>query len=417
MSPEPAAPSRPVPWRTIWAAIGSVVATLAAITVVQAVSRILIWILIAGFFAIVLSPPVDWLEHRARMRRSLATILVFLFGLSLVGGLMYAFITPIVDQSQEFADNFPRYVEEAKAGEGPLGGLVQRFDLDRRIEERRDDFEKALNDLGRNSLDIVRGVGNAVAATLTILVLTILMLLSGPRMLRTGLGALSPPNAERVRHVAADCAKAVTGYVAGNLLISVIAGVASFIFFLVADVPFRTVLALWVAFADLIPLVGATLGAIPAVIVAFLNSTALGIATVVFFVVYQQFENHVLQVTIMSKTVDLNPLVVLVAVLIGVELTGILGALLAIPVAGVIQVLGRDIYDERRGRLKDEPTVGSEQVPVSELAASGEPPDASVPEPATDPAPLAAEPAAVGAGESTTGESSTTDATTTEVRQ
>lgn len=376
MSPEPAAAHRPVPWRTIWATIGSVVLTLAAITVIRAVSRILIWIVIAGFFAIVLSPPVDFLEHKARMRRSLATILVFLTGLGVVGGLMYAFITPIVDQSQEFADNFPRYVEEAKAGEGPLGGLVQRFDLDRRIEERRGDLEKALNDLGRNSLDIVRGVGNVVAATLTIFVLTILMLLSGPRMLRSGLGALSPPTAVHVRHVAADCAKAVTGYVAGNLTISVIAGVASFIFFLVADVPFRTVLALWVAFADLIPMVGATLGAIPAVIVAFLNSTAMGIATVVFFVVYQQFENHVLQVTIMARTVDLNPLVVLVAVLVGVELTGILGALLAIPVAGVIQVLGRDIYDERRGRLKHEPTIGIEKVPVSELGTTG--PEAAV---------------------------------------
>ena len=392
MSPEPAAPPRPVPWRTIWATIGSVVLTLAAIAVVQAVSRILIWLIIAGFFAIVLSPPVDFLVNKARMRRSLATVLVFLVGLGVVGGLMYAFITPIVDQSQEFADNFPRYVEEAKAGEGPLGGLVQRYDLDRRIEERRDDFERALNDLGRNSLDIVRGVGNVVAATLTIFVLTILMLLSGPRMLRTGLGALSPPTAQRVRHVAADCAKAVTGYVAGNLTISVIAGVASFTFFFVADVPFRTVLALWVAFADLIPLVGATLGAIPAVIVAFLNSTAMGIATVVFFVVYQQFENHVLQVTIMAKTVDLNPLVVLVAVLVGVELTGILGALLAIPVAGVIQVLGRDIYDERHGRLKEEPTIGSEQIPVSELAggAEGEPvppvePTEGVPDPAAEP--------------------------------
>ena len=369
MSPEPAS-SRPVPWRTIWAAIGSVVLTLAAITVVQAVSRILVWIVIAAFFAIVLSPPVDFLERRVRMRRSVATVLVFLVGLGLVGGLMYAFITPIVDQSQEFADNFPRYVEEAKAGEGPLGGLVQRFDLDRRIEDRRDEFEKALNDLGRNSLEIVRGVGNVVAATLTIFVLTILMLLSGPRMLRSGLGALSPPVADRVRHVAADCAKAVTGYVAGNLTISVIAGVASFAFFLLADVPFRTVLALWVAFADLIPLVGATLGAIPAIVVAFLNSTAMGVATVVFFVVYQQFENHVLQVTIMAKTVDLNPLVVLVAVLVGVELTGILGALLAIPVAGIIQVLVRDVYDERHGRLKDEPTIGAEEIPVSGLAAS-----------------------------------------------
>ena len=368
MSPEPAR-RQPVPWGTIWAAIGSVVLTLAAIAVIKSVSRILIWIIIAGFFAIVLSPPVDFLERRVKLRRSLATMVVFLTVLGAVGGLMYTFIRPIVDQSQEFSDNFPRYVEDAKAGRGPLGGLVKRYDLDEKIEERRDDFRNALNQLGRNSLDIVRGVGNAVAATLTIFVLTILMLLSGPRMLRSGLGALSPPAAERVRLVAGDCAKAVTGYVAGNLLISVIAGIATFAFLFVAGVPFRTVLALWVAFADLIPLVGATLGAIPAVIVAFLNSTAMGVATVIFFVVYQQFENHVLQVTIMAKTVDLNPRVVLVAVLIGVELTGVLGALLAIPVAGIIQVLGRDLYDQRSGRLKDEPTIGTAEIPISAVSA------------------------------------------------
>ena len=372
MSPEPAARAQ-VPWRTIWAAIGSVVLTLAVIAMVQAVSRVLIWMVIAAFFAVVLSPPVDFLEHKLKLRRSLATMVVFLSVLGLVGGLLYAFITPIVDQSREFADNFPRYVEDAKAGRGPLGGIVKRYDLDRRIEENQEELRNALNELGRNSLDIVRVLGNAVAAALTIFVLTILMLLSGPRMLRTGLGALSPPTAEHARHVAADCAKAVTGYVAGNLLISVIAGTASFVFLFVAGVPFRTVLALWVAFADLIPLVGATLGAIPAVVVAFLHSTTAGIATVIFFVVYQQFENHVLQVTIMAKTVDLNPLVVLIAVLIGVELSGILGALLAIPVAGIIQVLGRDLFDSRRGGWKEEPTVGTDEVPVSRLDADGQP--------------------------------------------
>ncbi|MGQ0519667.1 MAG: AI-2E family transporter [Actinomycetota bacterium] len=384
MSPEPAAKAQPVPWRTIWASIGSVVLTLAAIAVVRSVSRVLIWIVIAGFFAIVLSPPVDFLEQRARIRRSLATVVVFLTVLGAVGSLMYAFISPVVEQSQEFADNFPRYVEDAKAGRGPLGGLVKRYDLDDKIEERRDDFREALNELGRNSLDIVRGVGNVVAAALTIFVLTILMLLSGPRMLRGGLAALSPPTAEHVRHVASDCARAVTGYVAGNLLISVIAGAASFAFLFFAGVPFRTVLALWVAFADLIPLVGATLGAIPAVIVAFLHSTAAGIATVIFFVLYQQFENHVLQVTIMSKTVDLNPLVVLVAVLIGVELSGILGALLAIPVAGVIQVLARDLYDQRRGRFKPEPTVGAAETPVSAVAGPAPPAPAGGDDPARD---------------------------------
>jgi predicted PurR-regulated permease PerM len=372
MSPEPAVPARtPVPWRTIWATIGSVVLTLAAITVVKSVSKILIWLVIAGFFAIVLSPLVDFLEHKVNVRRAVATLLVILTMLGVFGALLYTFITPIVDQSQQFADHFPRYVEDAKAGRGPLGGLVKKYKLDKRIEEHRADFQKALNNLGRNSLDIVKGVGNAVAAAVTIFVLTILMLLSGPRMMRNGLGALSPPTAERVRRVAADCGRAVTGYVAGNLLISVIAGTATFIFLWLADLPFRTVLALWVAFADLIPLVGATIGAVPAVLVGFLNSTSRGIFTVVFFIAYQQFENHVLQVTIMSRTVDLNPLVVLTTVLIGVELSGLLGALLAIPVAGIIQVLARDIYDDKRGILKHEPTIGEEEIPLSQLTDDG----------------------------------------------
>jgi hypothetical protein len=132
------------------------------------------------------------------------------------------------------------------------------------------------------------------------------------------------------------------------------------------------VLALWVAFADLIPLVGATLGAIPTILVALLHSTTAGIAMFAVFVAYQQFENHVLQVTIMSRTVRLNPLTVLVSVLAGVELFGILGALLAIPAAGVLQVILRDLYDHRRGGLKPEPTVGQDEVPVSQVVAEEE---------------------------------------------
>ncbi len=361
-------PSRPVPWRTILATIGAVLATVVAILVIREISRVLVWIVIAAFFAIVLSPPVNFLQHRLRFPRSLATVVVFLLGLALMTALLYAFIRPVVEQSQRFVDNFPRYVQEAKAGEGPLGSVVNRYDLDRRLEERQDELRNNLNRLGTRSVNVLARVGNAVAATLTIIVLSILMLLSGPRMLQGGLSILAPHRREHVRHVAADCAKAVTGYVAGNLLISVVAGVTTFVALWVIGVPFRTVLALWVAFADLIPLIGATLGAIPAVIVALLHGTTAGIVTIIFFIVYQQFENHVLQVTIMSKTVDLNPLVVLVTVLIGVELSGMLGALFAIPLAGVIQVIGRDVLDTHRGRLKDEPTVGSNELPVSEHA-------------------------------------------------
>jgi len=190
-------------------------------------------------------------------------------------------------------------------------------------------------------------------------------------MLQGGLNALSPPHRGRVRRVANDCARAITGYMFGNLLISVVAGVATYVALWVAHVPFRGVLSLWVAFADLIPLVGATLGAIPTIAVAFLHSVPAGIGIVIFYVVYQQFENHVLQVTIMSRTVALNPLLVLVSVLVGVELLGVVGALLAIPAGGIIQVIGRDLWDEYRGRPKDVPTVGADEVPVTEAADDG----------------------------------------------
>lgn len=339
--------------------------TLAAFEVLGHITRILTWLVVALFFAIVLSPPVDFLVRRARFPRSLATMTVFLVGIALFAAMMYAFIRPLVDQSQEAIDNFPEYVTDARAGRGPIGDLVTRYDLDERLEQNQERIREQVNSLGSNSLKIVAGVGNAVAAVLTILVLAILMILEGPKMLRGFVNSLEPPRGERFARVAGDAAKAVTGYVAGNLLISLVAGVSTFVFLLVAGVPFAGVLSLWVAFADLIPMVGATLGAIPAVAVAFIHGVPTGIAAIVFYVLYQQFENHVLQVTIMSRTVKLNPLMVLVSVLIGVEVFGILGALLAIPVAGVIQVVGRDIWDEKRGEFKDVPTVGVEETPIS----------------------------------------------------
>jgi predicted PurR-regulated permease PerM len=374
MLPTPA-PRQPVPWRTIWASIFSVVVTVAGYLMVRQLTRIITWLVVALFFAIILSPPVDFAVRRLRFPRALATLAVFLLGFVAVAAMMYAFIRPLVDQSQQVSDKFPTFVADAKAGRGPIGHLVKKYNLDQRLEDNKDKINQQIKKLGSNSLRIVRGVGNALAAGLTIFVLAFLMILEGPEMLKGGLNALSPPQRERVRKVAADSAKAVTGYMAGNLLISVIAGVATFAWLFFTGVPFRGVLGLWVAFADLIPLVGATLGAIPTVAVAFIHSVPVGIGTIVFYVVYQQFENHVLQVTIMARTVALNPLAVLVSVLIGVELFGLAGALLAIPAAGVIQVIGRDVWDEHRGRLKEEPTVGADETPVDEMPPDETPAD------------------------------------------
>jgi predicted PurR-regulated permease PerM len=179
--------------------------------------------------------------------------------------------------------------------------------------------------------------------------------------------------------VSHDCAKTVTGYITGNLLISVICGLLTWVVLALTGVPFAGLIALFVGLADLIPLVGATLGAVVGIVAAFTQSITAGIIVVIFFVVYQQLENHLLQPLIFARTVQLNPLTVLLAILIGVELAGILGALLAIPVAGIIQIVARDIWDTRRGRLKTEPTVGEQREPAdaapttAELPGSGSP--------------------------------------------
>jgi predicted PurR-regulated permease PerM len=356
----------PVPVRTILATIGLVLATIIAIRIVQLLANVIGLLVVAGFFAIVLTPAVDYLERKG-MRRSIATIIVFLAGLGLLGGMLTVFIQPIVREVNDFIDDFPQFVESAREGRGPIGRLVQRFDIDRIIEENQQEWQDSLRNAGAPALGVLRRVAGGVFALVTILVLTFLMVLEGPKLTAAALTAIGGRYRERVRHVAADCSKAVTGYMAGNLLISVVAGITTFVFLTITGVPFAGVLGLWVAFADLIPLVGATLGAIPTIGVAFLSSPGRGIAALIFYIVYQQLENHILQPTIMSRTVDINPLMVLVSVLVGVQLFGVVGALLAIPVAGVLQVIVRNLYDEREGRLKLEPTIGTDEVPLSDL--------------------------------------------------
>jgi predicted PurR-regulated permease PerM len=347
--------------------IALVVATYLTLRAIVLLAHIETLLVVAAFFAVVLTPAVDLVRRKLHVSRGLSTAIVFIVGLALLGGLMYTFIRPLVEQGREFADNFPTYVSEAREGRGPAGDLVKRYNLDERLRDAQASIEESMGNAGGGALKVAGKVLGGVASVITILVLSLMMILYGPDILKSALNVLEPTKRERVRAVASDCARALTGYVMGNLLISVVAGTATFIALLIFGVPFAAVLALWTAFADLIPLVGATLGAIPTIGVAFLHSTAAGIGMLVFYIVYQQFENHVLQVVIMSKTVQINQLFVLVSVLIGVELLGILGALLAIPAAGVLQVIVRDLWDHRAGKFKEEPTIGTDEIPVSEV--------------------------------------------------
>ena len=348
---------RGVPLASIVTVIALVLTTGAALWLLGHTTRIITWFLVSGFFAVVLTPPVDWIVQHLQLRRSIAVTLVFVLGLAALGGLGYTFVKPLAKQATQFANDFPTYVKDAEAGRGTVGKYVKRYKLDDWLTRNQDEIRRRANKIFApekvfgTAVGALGSVFSIFAAILTMAVLTFLMLMEGRELLLTATRLLRPRSHERVARVARDAARAITGYVNGNLLISVIAGLATFVYLRIVDVPFAGVLALWVAFADLIPLVGATLGAIPPVILAFLSSTTTGVATVIFYIVYQQFENQVLQVTIMARAVALKPLVVLGTVLFGVELFGLLGALLAIPAAGIIKVIGADIVAHRRPDL------------------------------------------------------------------
>jgi predicted PurR-regulated permease PerM len=359
------APRQRVPARAIAVTIGMVLATAAILLLGWGVRRVLTWIVVAALLSVVLGPVVDLAERRLHLRRAVATLLVFLLFLVALAGIVTVFIRPLATEGPEFIDRLPGYVEDARAGRGPVGGLVQRYNLDQYLERNQGRLRESTNRITAPALGLRRSIFSTVVALVTIFVLTFLMVLQGPKLLQSWTSVLPEERQERVRRVAADCSKAVTGYMTGNLLISAIAGTLTYIVLWIMGVPYKGVVALFVAFADLIPLVGATLGAIVAIAVTALHSLPAALVVLVFFVLYQQAENHLLQPVIMSRTGQLSALTVTIAILLGVELLGFLGALLAIPIAGILHVIGRDLYDGYRGQLKTEPTIGQQQVPIS----------------------------------------------------
>jgi predicted PurR-regulated permease PerM len=358
-----------VPVRTILATIGLILATVVAVLFVMRVEQVMIWMLIALFFTVALYPLVDLVQRRLTWcRRSLATLVVFLVVVLVLGGLLAVFAVPLATQGTELAGQLPGIINDARAGRGPVGDLLERTNALQFVQNNQERISAFATSLGTPALNLLRGLGTGVVAAVTIFVLSYLAVLEGPKVVEGTLALFPPRRAERIRRVTRDSAKTVTGYISGNLLISAICGVLTYAVLKISGVGFAGLIALFVALADLIPLVGATLGAVVACIAAFLHSIPAGIVAVVFFVIYQQLENHLLQPIIFARTVKLNPLAVLIAILLATELAGILGALLAIPIAGIIQVVLRDVWDHRRGAPKPEPTVGEDRVPVDAAA-------------------------------------------------
>ena len=201
------------------------------------------------------------------------------------------------------------------------------------------------------ALAVTKSVVTAIVAVVTIAFLTLFMLLEGPAWVERVYSLLPAEKQPRWRRVGYQIYRTIGGYVTGNLAISLIAGITSTALLLALGVPYAVALGLLVAILDLIPLAGATLAAVIVTTIGFIDSPTSGIVLLIFFILYQQLENHVLQPVVYGRTVQLSPLAVLIAVLIGAEIAGVIGALAAIPVAGTIQVILVDWLEHRRARV------------------------------------------------------------------
>jgi len=329
--------------------IGILVASFVTLKILWISRHVLSWIFIALFLALALNPAVDWFERRYGGRRGLATGTVMVLALAVIAGIGALFIPTLVDQVSGFARKVPDYLHDITKGRGRLGFLQTKYHLvDKARHALHQGGAKKLFGLTGTAVAISKSVITAVVATVTIVFMTFFMLLEGPAWVDRFFGLMRPQSQRRWRSVAHDIYRTVGGYVTGNLLISLIAGVSTAIVLLIMGVPYWVALGLIVGILDLLPLAGATIAGIIISAVAFLHSIPAGIVVVVFFVVYQQIENHLLQPVVYGRTVRLSPLAVLISVLIGAELAGVLGALAAIPIAGTLQVILVDFLRSRR---------------------------------------------------------------------
>jgi predicted PurR-regulated permease PerM len=336
--------------RTVLSVLAIVIAVAALLQLLLIAREVITWILIALFLAIALNPLVELLQRRGVRRRGLAigvTYVLFFGGLAILGA---AFIPTLVDEVGEFREAVPGFVEDLTEGRGRLGWLQDEYQIVDRVDQAIRDLRPArLLGFSGTVFAVTKGIVTVVVAIITVVVMTFFMLLEGPTWVERGYALVPEESRPRWRRVGTEIYMTVGGFVLGAIVIATVAGVSSAIVLTVLGVSYAFALALLVALLDLIPLAGATLAAIVVSLIALLDSGWLvGLIALAYFIVYQQVENHVLYPLVYSRTVKMSPLAILIAVLIGASVAGILGALAAIPIAGIVQVLIVDWLRHRR---------------------------------------------------------------------
>jgi predicted PurR-regulated permease PerM len=341
-----------VPFGTIFATVGTVVAVYLAGKVLYQLREVVLIMIVGGFIALLVNPLVLALQRRGLRRRAAAVGVVTSMTILLFVALAFLFGTPLVKSVTNFANALPHYVKQAQRGRGWIGHLVQRYHIESWVQKNSPKLIDFAQSLTKPALSLGKGALAIIAALVTMFIFVVLLLLEAPKLRVALLDALSPSSAARWRRVGAEVSRSISGFMLGDLATSFIAGVVVFVTFTVLGVPYAPLWGLWVALVDFLPEVGGALAIIPSLLFAFTQSLTAGVVSSVVFVVYWQLENRLLNPIVMSRTVRINPLLIFVVMIsaagIGAWIGGVFGgfaaALMAIPAAAGGQALVREMW-------------------------------------------------------------------------
>jgi len=342
---------------TFFKVVVLIIGTILLLAALQRASHALILISTALFLALALNAPVQWLASRmpGRLRgsRTFATAISFFLIVAILVTFLVSLVPLIIRQTQSFISTVPSLVDTVRDRNSDIGGLIYRYNLENQVDNLSRELSSRLDNVGSQAFTTLSSLGSSAISILTVLVLTFMMLIEGPRWVRL-IRSLIPSRRQAVAdRLAANMYRVIKGFVNGQVTLAVIAAVMLLPVLLVMGVSYPFALIFVVFICGLIPMVGHSIGAIIVTIVALFTSITAGAVVLVYYFLYQQIENYVVQPRIQANLTDMSPLLVFSAVVVGVSFNGLLGGLVAIPMAGCIRIAVLE-YLSRRGFAHDE---------------------------------------------------------------
>lgn len=331
-----------IPNRVVVRVMLVVVATLIALAAVKQAGHALVLIFTAFFLSVALNAPVHWVAQRLpgkrKGSRAAATAISFLVVVALLAAFVVSIVPPLVDQTSNFIGRIPELSRQVHDKDTGVGRLVAKYKLQDDINKFSSQLSDRLGNVSGAAVTGVQKFGSSVFALLTVLVLTFMMLIEGPRWKAFLMDLVPDERQARVERLTADMYRVVKGYVNGQVVLALIASLMLLPGLLLLHVPYPAALVVVVFICGLIPLVGHTIGAIIVTLVALFQSPLSAVLILAYYILYQQIENYIIQPRIQANSTNMSPLLVFSAVIIGVNFGGLLGGLVAIPVAGCIRI-------------------------------------------------------------------------------